>query len=90
MKKIILSFFCYATNGGPKEFSTKKFFAFIFAFFLGVVSHLWLMFAPGTHWIVSLKEAGINSASLAIIMGVIDALILGSLTVYGWSKSKNV
>lgn len=88
--KVLSYFFCYSVNGGKKEFSTKKFFAFIFAFFLGVYNHLWLMFSPKTHWIVSLHEKGLDSAALAVIIGVIEMLIVSSLAIYGFLKSKGV
>lgn len=90
LKKVYEAFFCYAVNGGDQEFSTKKFFAFMFAFFLGVVNHLWLMFAPVTHWIVSLNQAGIDSTALGIIIGAIEGLIVSSLAIYGYSKAKGV
>ena len=76
-------------GNGYKEFSTKKFFAFIFSMLLGVINHTWLIFNPETHWTVILANAGVSGTVIAVAMGTMDVLIVGALTVYGWSKSKN-
>ena len=82
------AFFCEYKKNGSKEFSTKKFFAFIFASLLGIVNHSWLLFWPESHWVAVLTQNGVSENIQSVIIGSGDALVIGALTVYGWAKTK--